>query len=164
MSARDTIRPIEPSDDPRVAAIIRTVMPEFGADGPGFAIRDPEVDHMSAAYPGGRSQYLVVVRAEDGIVAGGGGFAPLIGGDPDICELRKMYFLPLLRGSGIGTRLLRELLDRAKGEAFHTCYLETLNSMSRARTLYEAHGFKPLDAPMGATGHFSCDRWYSRTF
>ena len=44
-----TIRPVRPGDDAAVAAIIRTVMPEFGADGPGFAIHDPEVSAMSAA-------------------------------------------------------------------------------------------------------------------
>jgi putative acetyltransferase len=38
---RLTIRPIRPGDDRFVAAIIRTVMPEFGAGGPGFAINDP---------------------------------------------------------------------------------------------------------------------------
>ncbi|MEY3516474.1 MAG: hypothetical protein RIS67_691, partial [Pseudomonadota bacterium] len=37
------IRPITPHDDSRVAYIIRSVMPEFGADGEGFAIHDPEV-------------------------------------------------------------------------------------------------------------------------
>ncbi|HZX71850.1 MAG TPA: GNAT family N-acetyltransferase, partial [Rhodanobacter sp.] len=34
------IRPITPADNPVMAAIIRAVMPEFGADGPGFAIHD----------------------------------------------------------------------------------------------------------------------------
>ena len=54
-------RPIQPGDDPAVAAIIRTVMPAFGAAGPGFAINDPEVDFMSRAYAGPRSEYRVVV-------------------------------------------------------------------------------------------------------
>src|SRR6478736_2004892 len=45
-----TIRPITPADDAAVAAIIRTVMPEFGASGDGFAINDPEVDWMHRAY------------------------------------------------------------------------------------------------------------------
>lgn len=54
------IRPIEPRDDAAVAAIIRAVMPEFGADGPGFAIHDAEVDTMSAAYARPRCSYLVV--------------------------------------------------------------------------------------------------------
>ena len=43
------IRPIEPRDDARIAEIIRTVMPEFGACGSGFAINDPEVDWMTRA-------------------------------------------------------------------------------------------------------------------
>ena len=61
------IRPIEPRDEAAVAAIIRAVMPEFGADGPGFAIHDPEVDGMHAAYAQPRSAYFVLER--DGAVA-----------------------------------------------------------------------------------------------
>jgi putative acetyltransferase len=156
-----TIRPVSPADDPAVASLIRAVMPEFGASGPGFAILDPEVDCMSSAYPGERAQYLVIVDSSARVV-GGGGFAPLVGEDPDVCELRKMYFLPELRGLGFGTRLLRQLLGMAKEVGFRTCYLETLQSMTRAKALYEAHGFQPLTGPRGATGHYGCDRWYQK--
>ena len=38
------IRPIRSGDDATMAAIIRAVMPEFGATGSDFAINDPEVD------------------------------------------------------------------------------------------------------------------------
>ena len=68
------IRPIEARDNAAVASIIRTVMPEFGADGPGFAIHDAEVDAMYQAYTRPRSAYFVVER--DGKVIGGGGVAP----------------------------------------------------------------------------------------
>ena len=44
------VRPITADDDAAMAQVIRTVMPEFGASGPGFAINDPEVDHLSAAF------------------------------------------------------------------------------------------------------------------
>ena len=96
-----TFRPIRPEDDAAMAAVIRAVMPEFGADGPGFAIHDPEVDHMSAAYAGPGAAYFVVVDAT-GQVVGGAGVAPLEGGEPGVCELRKMYFLPAARGQGRG--------------------------------------------------------------
>ena len=99
------IRPIESRDDAAIAAVIRAVMPEFGADGPGFAIHDVEVDAMHAAYSQPRSAYFVVEL--DGEVRGGGGVAPLADGDADTCELRKMYFLPALRGSGAGTTLMQ---------------------------------------------------------
>ena len=155
-----TIRPITAADDAAMAAIIRTVMPEFGAVGDGFAINDPEVDWMSRAYAQPRSAYFVVER--DGVVQGGGGVAPLEGGDPGTCELRKMYFLPSLRGSGAGRALMDRSLGAARDFGFRQCYLETLCGMDAARRLYERSGFSLIDAPMGATGHGGCHTFYLR--
>jgi putative acetyltransferase len=154
------IRPIEPRDEAAVAAVIRAVMPEFGADGPGFAIHDPEVDGMHAAYAQPRSAYFVLER--DGAVAGGGGVAPLAGGEPDVCELRKMYFLPTARGLGAGRAMMERCLEAARGFGFRHCYIETLTGMDAAQALYRRHGFAPLCAPMGGTGHHGCDRWFIR--
>ena len=153
-----TIRPIETRDDADVARVIRSVMPSFGADGPGFAIHDPEVDHMTAAYAQPRCSYFVVEL--DGRVVGGGGIAPLQNGEPDVCELRKMYFLPEARGIGAGTAMMQRCLDAARAHGFGRCYLETLTGMDQAQALYLRTGFKPLCAPMGGTGHFSCDRFF----
>ena len=75
------IRPIRSGDDATMAAIIRAVMPEFGATGSGFAINDPEVDWMSRAYAEPRHAFFVLER--DGAVLGGTGVAPLAGGDDD---------------------------------------------------------------------------------
>ena len=154
------IRPIEPRDDAAVASVIRSVMPEFGASGPGFAIHDPEVGHMSAAYARPRCAYFVVER--DGVVLGGGGIAPLDGGDADTCELRKMYFMPALRGLGAGRALMAACLEAARAAGFRRCYLETLTGMDTAQRLYERSGFARIDGPMGATGHFGCNRFYLR--
>lgn len=154
------IRPIEPRDSTAVAAIIRTVMPEFGADGPGFAIHDTEVNDMHAAYTRPRSAYFVVER--DGIVIGGGGVAPLDAGEADVCELRKMYFLPEARGIGVGTAMMQCCLDAARTAGFKRCYIETLTGMDAAQALYKKYGFEPLCAPIGGTGHFGCDRFFIR--
>ncbi len=152
------IRLIEARDDPALAAIIRTVMPEFGAGGKGFAIHDPEVDGMSQAYSPSRCDYFVVER--EGRVEGGGGVAPLEGGDADTCELRKMYFLPSLRGLGAGRALMQQCLDRARKFDFHRCYIETLTGMDAAAALYRKSGFSPIAAPLGNTGHGGCNRFY----
>lgn len=154
------IRPIEPRDDPAVAGIIRTVMPEFGADGAGFAIHDAEVTAMSAAYARARCDYFVI--EVDGAVLGGGGFAPLEAGDADICELRKMYFLPALRGRGAGRALIAHCMDAASRAGFKRCYIETLNGMDAAQRLYLASDFLPIDAALGNTGHHGCNRFYLR--
>lgn len=156
--ARVLIRPIQPSDDPAIAAVIRRVMPEFGAVGDGFAINDPEVDWMSRAYAAPGSAYFVVEHA--GLVKGGGGVAPLEHGDAGTCELRKMYFLPELRGLGAGAALMTHCLDAARGLGFTRCYLETLRGMHAAMNLYERTGFRRIDAPMGDTGHGGCNTFY----
>ncbi len=153
-----SFRPITPADDAAVAAIIRAVMPEFGADGPGFAIHDPEVGHMSAAYARPGAAFFVVCEGER--VLGSGGVAPLDGGEPGVCELRKMYFLPELRGRGAGKALLEHCLATARALGYRRCYLETLERMTDARRLYEKFGFKALCSQRGATGHFGCDRYY----
>jgi putative acetyltransferase len=161
MSPSFQIRPIEPRDDAAMAAIIREVMPEFGADGPGFAIHDKEVDCMSEAYAHPDTAYYVVIM--DGEVAGGAGIAPLVNAPEDgVCELRKMYFLPQARGIGAGAAMMRCCLEAARRLGFKRCYLETLTGMDSAQTLYRRHGFEPLDHSMGGTGHFGCDRYFIR--
>jgi putative acetyltransferase len=154
------IRPIRAEDDAAVAALIRTVMPEFGAVGAGFAINDPEVDWMARAYAAPRSSYFVVER--NGVVEGGGGVAPLAGGDADVCELRKMYFLPSLRGLGAGAALMERCLQAAREHGFRRCYLETLHGMTAAQALYAKSGFARIDRPMGATGHGGCNTFFLR--
>ena len=154
------IRPIEARDDAAVAAIIRRVMPEFGADGPGFAIHDAEVAAMSTAYAAARHAWFVVEL--DGSVCGGGGIAPLQDGDPDTCELRKMYFLPVLRGRGAGRALIEHCMVHARALGFRRCYLETLTGMDAAQKLYLANGFRRIEHALGATGHHGCNRFYLR--
>lgn len=160
MTRAFTIRPIEARDDAAMAAIIRSVMPEFGAGGAGFAIHDAEVDAMSVAYSKPRSAYFVL--EVDGNIVGGGGVARLEHGEPDICELRKMYFMPEARGLGAGHAMIERCLAAARGFGFKRCYLETLTGMDAAQHLYRKHGFTPLCSPIGKTGHHGCDRWYIR--
>ena len=160
ISEDGSIRPITPADDAAVARIIRTVMPEFGASGCGFAMNDPEVDWMSKAYGAPRHAYFVLERA--GQVLGGGGIAPLEGGDADTCELRKMYFLPEARGLGAGAAMMAFCLDAAREAGFRRCYLETLTGMDAAMRLYERSGFRRIDGAMGATGHGGCNTFCLR--
>ena len=155
---RFEIRPLGPGDDAAVTRIIRAVMPEFGAQGPGFALEDAEVDSMHQAYRAPRCAYFVVVL--DGEVQGGGGIAPLAGGADEVCELRKMYFLPPLRGYGAGKALIARCLERARELGYRACYLETMSNMGAARALYEKLGFKRLARPIGNTGHYGCNSFY----
>ena len=57
---------------------------------------------MYEAYTEPMACYFVVLHG--GHIVGGGGIAQLVGADPTVCELRKMYFLPEARGLGAGWR------------------------------------------------------------
>jgi putative acetyltransferase len=156
---RHVIRKVEKSDNPDVANIIRTVMPEFGASGAGFAIHDSEVDNIFQAYTQPQTAYFVCEL--DGKIVGGGGVAPLEGGIPNVCELKKMYFLREARGKGLGQGVLSACIEAAREIGFHLCYLETFNTMKDAMRLYEKNGFEQIKGPMGNTGHFACDTFYT---
>ncbi len=156
------LRPILPTDDRAIAAVIRDVMTEHGCSGPGYAIHDGEVAAMSRHYADPTTRYVVVEL--DGAVVGGGGFARLAGSEPSagICELRKMYFRPVVRGRGLGARLLALLLDEMRTAGYRRCYLETTAQMTKAQDLYRRFGFLEQCGSEGRTGHFACDRFFAR--
>ena len=154
-----TVRRIRPEDDPVVEQVLLDVLAEFRATGHGFSDQDEEMGAMSAAYESPAAAYFVAEL--DGEIVGGAGVGPLPRAEPHLCELRKMYLLPGARGHGIGRKLLETCLEAARRMGYRECYLETLAQMDRARDLYERFGFLPLEAPMGHTGHFGCNRWYA---
>lgn len=134
-------------------------MPEYDCVGPRYSISDPEVDDMYAAYSAPRSAFYAVVEQEDESIYGVGGYGPLVGSEANVCELRKMYFLPQARGHGMGSKLLQTCIDGARKDGFKFMYLETVFRMVEAEGLYRKFGFKDLDGPMGNTGHSACDHF-----
>jgi len=144
-----------------MAKIIRDVLTEFGANRPGFAWQDPELDHLSSAYARDGRQYLVI-ETHEGIV-GGGGIGEFECELEGCCELQKMYLLPAFRGRDWGRQLLQALLNEAQRMGYRQCYLETLSTMTKARRLYLETGFSALQAPLGNSGHNACDDWYLKT-
>lgn len=150
------VRPILAADNLAIANVIRDVSAEFGLSADkGYTVSDPNLDHLYELYSQPRSAYWVV--EVDGNIAGGGGIAPLSGGDTDLCELQKMYFLPLLRGKGLAKQLALQALEFARQQGFGRCYLETTASLTSAVGLYEKLGFEHIDGPMGNTGHVDCE-------
>lgn len=148
------LRPVENKDNPHLAAIIRSVLIDFGVPKVGTAYEDKALDCMFETYLSDRSAYFVV--EEKGEIIGGGGIAHLANYDGNVCELQKMYFLPIGRGRGIGTQMIDLCLNKAREFAYDQCYLETMSYMEAAQILYKRYGFKYLDGAMGDTGHYSC--------
>ena len=151
------LRPLHPLDETALSRVIRAALVEFGADRPGFAWQDPELDAMSKTYAASGSIYLVAV--EGGNILGGAGLGPLRGVEAT-CELQKMYLAPSARGKGIGWRLMGSLLKQARLLGYRWVYLETLSGMVAAQRLYRAWGFLKIERPLGQTGHGGCDCWF----
>ena len=151
------IREIAPKDNLELAAVVRNVIVEMGAPKVGTAYEDKATDKMFETYQKEKAAYFVVEHNNK--VVGGGGIAQLDNFDGNICELQKMYFLPIIRGKGLGTKLISVCLDKAKEFGFESCYLETLPYMEAAVKLYKKNGFKNLAEPMGNTCHYSCNVW-----
>lgn len=155
------IRAIKKEDNTHLAKVIRKVLVDLGVPKIGTAYADKALDCMFETYQGDRSVYFVV--EENGIIIGGAGIAALENYDGNICELQKMYFLPEVRGKGLGKQMIDKCLTFAKENGYTLCYLETLPYMKAAQKLYLRSGFDYIDGPMGNTGHTSCNVWLTKT-
>lgn len=151
------IREIQSKDNAQIAKIIRGVLIEFGVPKVGTAYEDKATDEMFQNFQKKTSVYYIV-EYENKII-GGVGIAKLDNFEGNVCELQKMYFAPIARGKGLGSKLIEKCLDKAKSLNYESCYLETMPYMMAARGLYEKNGFKNLEKRMGNTGHYSCNVW-----
>jgi len=151
------IREITSEDNSQIAIVIRNVIVEMGAPKVGTAYADAATDKMFETYQKENSKYFVVEHKDK--IVGGAGIAQLDNFEGNICELQKMYFLPIARGLGLGAKLITKCLDKARNFGFENCYLETLPYMEAAVKLYKKNGFINLEKPMGNTSHFNCDVW-----
>ena len=106
------IREILPKDNPEIAKVIRNVLVELNVPKVGTAYEDKATDEMFENYQKEKAVYFVVEHNNK--VIGGAGIAQLDNFKGNTCELQKMYFLPLVRGKGIGTKLISACLEKSK--------------------------------------------------
>jgi putative acetyltransferase len=151
------IREIKPIDNIDISKVIKSGILEMGAPKIGTAYEDKATDSMFETYQ--REKVIYFVLEHQNKIIGGAGIAKLDNCEGNICELQKMYFLPIARGKGLGSLLISKCLDKAKEFGFESCYLETMPYMEAAQKLYKKNGFQNLDKPMGGTGHYSCTIW-----
>ena len=87
----------------------------------------------------GRGTFLVVYRG--GTPVGCGALRLL---DAETAELKRMYVSPIVRGSGLGRRLVAALEAEARALGVRRLVLETGVRQAAALALYRATGFHPI--------------------
>lgn len=133
-----TVRRATNADRDGVRAVVHSVLQEYGLK-PAPDTTDADIEDIEAFYDA-RGGFFEVIVDSSGEVIGTAALAPHSDG---VAELRKMYFLPRLRGKGLGRAMLRRLIEEAVAMGFKRMYLETASSMHEAISLYESVGFKP---------------------
>lgn len=144
-----TVREATNLDGGRVREIVFGVLDEYGLSPDPEGI-DRDLDDIEASYLHRGGAFDVLVD-EDGVIVGTVGLYPI---DDSTVELRKMYFLPEIRGRGIGKALLARTVERAGELGFARITLETASVLKEAIGLYTSFGFE--DQP--GTHADRCDR------
>ncbi len=125
---------IRPATGADVEAI-RTLFREY-AKGLGIDLSFQDFD-AELADPLGL--YELVLLAEGGCVA-------LRRLDDETCEMKRLYVRAAARGTGVGRALAEALIAHARARGYDRMLLDTLPTMTRARSLYAALGFRETDA------------------
>jgi ribosomal protein S18 acetylase RimI-like enzyme len=128
-----------PDDRATVEALFREYIASLTED-ISFQNPDDELAGLPGKYarPGG-----VVLIAWDGAEAAGAIAYRML--EPGVAEMKRLYVRPAYRGRSLGRELANELIDDARARGYRTVMLDTLESMSAARTLYRDLGFVPVE-------------------
>lgn len=152
-------RKIEPSDDKKIAEIIRTNLEKFHLNIPGTVYFDSELEHLSAYYnsnPLKRAYFVALNEAEQ--IIGGVGIAEF-NGIENCAELQKLYLVDSVKGKGYGKALVRLAENCARAAGYKNLYLETHTNLSVALKLYEKMGFHKIEKSC-ATQHSAMNCFY----
>jgi putative acetyltransferase len=145
------VRPWQPKDRQQVASLIEQVLTEYGLH---WAPENADIDVIKVEKYYEQGQFWVLDLSNH-LVGTGAYYARA----PKVVEIRKMYFVPSIRGLGLGSRLLEALEQDAYDHGYEEAWIETSTLLTRAVSLYERSGYERV---MEAPEVTRCDRVYHK--
>ncbi len=146
------LREVTEADVPKVVALVRETLAEFGLTFGQGAVTDDQLYALPGSYTSQGGAFFVAVEGLE--LLGTAGVAPVA---PGVFELRKMYLSPASRGRGVGHRLLEACLAHCRARGAKRVVLDTAEKMTAAIAFYEKHGFVRDDAQLRGA---RCSRGY----
>jgi putative acetyltransferase len=104
----------------------------------GFAA---ELDQLPAMYGPPSGCLLLACQGEDR-EAEWVGCCALRRFSSQVCEMKRLYIRPALRGAKLGRRLTERVVAKARLLGYRRMVLDTLDDMETAKTLYRSLGFR----------------------
>ena len=137
-----TIRGVEPSDLPSVAALARLLAASVEDPDPGLGTAD-----LFALSLGADPWFECLVALQDGLVVGFASFCKRfeLHTRERVLWIGDLVSTPDRRGQGIGTALLNAVKSRGRALGCASILLEVWRKNHRARSLYARLGAEVLD-------------------
>ena len=138
---------IVPAISEEAISQVRNLFREY-ARTPGVAPCVEDFEHEVSALPGlyapPRGRLLLAMHERPENIAEAVGCAALRELEPEVCEMKRLYVRPTVRGKGAGRKLVEALIMDARSTGYRRMVLDTLPSMQEAHKLYRALGFHEI--------------------
>ena len=157
MRSSTIFREVREGDNVPLARMIRQVFKEHDAPQSGTVYSDPTTDDLFGLFR--KSGSVLWVAEVNESPAGCCGIYPTEGLENNCVELVKYYLAVSERGKGIGRELMEKCIASARELGYRKLYLESMPHFSKAVRIYEKLGFRTLPAPLGHSGHTTCNIW-----
>lgn len=127
------------NDIETIKNIVFSVLKEYGLE-PNQEGIDNDLDDIELNYTNNNGYFGLILDSSKKTL----GTFGLYKIDENSCEIRKMYFLPALRGKGWGKKVMKILITKAIENGYKNVLLETNSVLKEAIELYKKCGFEEL--------------------